>query len=208
MGLLNLAEIFSKSKYTLANPANPANREAQISKISEISRGVSEKSKNERLADFAKLVDCLASHEGISIEPGDALAMLDPVDLQVVGDRVTTTTTRRVIASKIVEKTMCQRGLLPTAWTTFAVCAQCGPVWLAEGEPTECPSCPWCGPVQAQRRIPRPVVECGECRHFTPDTINPPGGLGDCGNRTAAAPGLSWPFTTKQCPVWQPLEDL
>lgn len=201
MGLLNLAEIFTKSKCTPANPANPG---GQISRISEISRGVSENAKNERLAEFAKLVDCMASHEGVFIEATTTLAMLSAVDRQVVRDCITAPTRRRAIASMIVERTMCKRGLVPTNWTTFAVCQHCGPVWLPDGEPAECTTCPWCDLVEAQERIPRPAVKCGECRHFAPDTINPPGGMGDCAEKTAAAAtGLCWPFTTKKCRAWQ-----
>lgn len=30
-------------------------------------------------------------------------------------------------------------------------------------------------------RPPRQLPACGACRHFTPDPINPPAGMGTCG---------------------------
>lgn len=41
--------------------------------------------------------------------------------------------------------------------------------------------CPWCAVCgDAGRYIPRPRVRCEGCQHYQPDTVNPPGGLGDC----------------------------
>ena len=35
---------------------------------------------------------------------------------------------------------------------------------------------PWCFRRKAGKSFARPLVTCGECRHFLPDTINPAGG--------------------------------
>lgn len=44
---------------------------------------------------------------------------------------------------------------------------------------------------------PRPMAVCARCRHWTPDTINPPGGLGRCLIDAPASrrPGSCWPWT-------------
>ncbi|AFL73572.1 hypothetical protein [Thiocystis violascens] len=44
---------------------------------------------------------------------------------------------------------------------------------------------------------PRPMAVCARCRHWTPDTINPKGGLGQCLIAAPASrrPGSCWPWT-------------
>ncbi|MGP1609500.1 MAG: hypothetical protein ACTS5G_02255, partial [Burkholderiales bacterium] len=83
-------------------------------------------------------------------------------------------------------------------------CEQCGPVWVhpsiaavlpvVDGWPRAL-GCPWCFVRKAGGYVPRPPVTCGGCRHFTPDAINPPAGMGVCG----AGNGTHWPMQRHAC---------
>jgi len=85
------------------------------------------------------------------------------------------------------------QGKAPTHYTRAALCVCCGPIWhWIEGTFL---SCPWCQNRESGDPIPRPPVACRECRHWSPDKINPPGGLGSCVVRTPAdwPEGAWWP---------------
>ena len=90
------------------------------------------------------------------------------------------------------------KGERPDHYTKAVECAVCGPVWLWQGAPDKMDACPWClnsGPV------PRPgPVRCRICAYRVADTINPPGGLGQCGKNM---PGLAWPTRKLQCVQYQ-----
>jgi len=63
------------------------------------------------------------------------------------------------------------------------------------------PSCPWCSNRESGNPIPRPPVACRECLHWSPDKINPPGGLGSRAIRTPAnrPAGAYWPRGEIRC---------
>ena len=92
-------------------------------------------------------------------------------------------------------------GTVPAEYTHAARCEGCGPVWLWEGCPPRVKACPWCFRRSAGRTFKRPPVECGECRHFLPDAINPPGGAGACGLGIAYRRGepIRYPFAAREC---------
>lgn len=52
---------------------------------------------------------------------------------------------------------------------------------------------------------PAPGASCGRCRHFQPDPINPPGGLGRCLSDAPAsrAPGSCWPRGAIRCGAYE-----
>lgn len=100
-------------------------------------------------------------------------------------------------------------GTVPAEYTQAARCEGCGPVWLWEGCPPRVKACPWCFRRKAGRAFKRPPVECGQCLHFLPDPINPPGGGGDCGLGLAYRRGepLRFPFAKRQCGEHRPGTD-
>jgi len=100
-------------------------------------------------------------------------------------------------------------GAVPAEYTQAARCEGCGPVWLWEGCPPRVKACPWCFRRKAGRAFKRPPVECGQCLHFVPDPINPPGGGGDCGLGLAYRRGepLRFPFAKRQCGEHRPGSD-
>jgi len=95
-------------------------------------------------------------------------------------------------------------GRVPAGDTAAIHCEQCGPVWMhrtiAEvlpvvgGRPRAL-ACPWCFVRKAGGYIPRPPVACESCRHFTPDTLNPPAGMGVCGT----GKGMHWAGALHTC---------
>jgi hypothetical protein len=95
-------------------------------------------------------------------------------------------------------------GRVPAGDTAAMQCEGCGPVWIrpdiaevlpvVDGWPRAL-GCPWCFVRKAGGYIPRPPVTCEGCAHFTPDTINPPAGMGVCG----AGKGMRWPMTRHAC---------
>jgi hypothetical protein len=154
---------------------------------------------------FFHLVQAVGAEQGIFIEAGKALAMLSPEGRQAVQGGAVDSARLRALAGDLVRRVMIERGLVPAGWLAVVVCEQCGPVWLAPESGPTVPACPWCGLYAAGHYFPRPAVQCGECRHFTRDTINPGGGLGEC-QASTRRPGLSFPHTKKPCPAWRPHE--
>jgi len=100
-----------------------------------------------------------------------------------------------------------QAGRVPVNETATIHCRHCGPVWatpdIAECLPVDSGwpralGCPWCLP--KSRSFPRPSVCCEGCRHFRPDSINPPAGLGSC----SAGHGVYYPKQAHVCAYFQP----
>ena len=91
-------------------------------------------------------------------------------------------------------------GLVPLEWAATVHCAGCGPVWLWADCPDKVTACPWCFRRKAGKRIPRPPVQCGGCRHYLPDALNPAAGTGTCGQGMAAR----WPMQAHPCEAMQP----
>ena len=88
-----------------------------------------------------------------------------------------------------------EAGIVPLGWDAVAHCEGCGPVHL--WEPLRVVACPWCFRRKAGNRIPRPLVTCGDCRHYSPDIVNPDAGMGTCALGPARA---YWPMKAHPCP--------
>ena len=178
-----------------------AGQESQESRESRESQG----GKSENLSRFASMVRSRGVDEGIYIEPGKALAMLSVENREAIQNGTADLDRRRTLATNIAHHVVRERGMTPVGWEAVVLCEQCGPVWWTADAAPAVSACPWCDMYSAGRWFPRPEVRCGECRHFTRDQINPPGGLGVC---QIAAPlaGLCFPYSRKQCPAWKPYE--
>lgn len=92
-------------------------------------------------------------------------------------------------------------GTVPADYTQAALCKGCGPVWLWQGAPARLRDCPWCFRRKTGKGFARPLVTCGECRHFLPDTINPAAGGGACGLGLPYRRGEAgrWPTAQREC---------
>ncbi|MEO9080036.1 MAG: hypothetical protein ABI268_12100 [Rhodanobacter sp.] len=98
-------------------------------------------------------------------------------------------------------------GRVPLDDTAAMFCQHCGPVWthpdiaavlpVVDGWPRAL-GCPWCFVRKAGGYIPRPSVTCGDCQHFTPDTINPPAGMGTCNS----GHGMHYPMKAHRCAAY------
>lgn len=89
-------------------------------------------------------------------------------------------------------------GAVPEEWHSVAKCDGCGPVYWHRAERLK--ACPWCFRRRARKVIPRPMVRCGECRHYAPDPLNPPAGVGTC----AAGHAARWPMQPYRCHDMRP----
>lgn len=93
-------------------------------------------------------------------------------------------------------------GTVPPGWgdAVARTCEGCGPVLLWPTCPPMVKACPWCFRRKAGKAIPRPLVACGDCRHFLPDTLNPEAGMGGC----KLGPGRArWPMKRHRCADWR-----
>ena len=204
MGQIDLIASFSKAKGTPAVSAIPAVLDSPTSQEPLESRE-SQGGRSENLNRFARLDHSFGVDEGISTEAGKALAMLSIENREAIQAGAADLARRRTLANNIAQRVVRERGMIPAGWEAMVLCEQCGPVWwTADAAPTAL-GCPWCDLYSAGRWFPRPEVQCGECRHFTRDRINPPGGLGVCQVDVPLA-GLCFPHSRKQCPAWQPHE--
>ena len=87
-------------------------------------------------------------------------------------------------------------GRVPLDWTATVHCEGCGPVWLWEGRAASVRACPWCFRRKAGKRVPRPLVQCGDCVHYLPDPLNPEAGMGGC---ALGAGRAYWPMRRHPC---------
>lgn len=96
-------------------------------------------------------------------------------------------------------------GQVPPEWgePVACVCQGCGPVPLWPSCPDEVLGCPWCFRRNAGKAIPRPLVACENCRHFRPDFVNPPAGIGRCGLGHVN----QWPMNLHRCKDWRKHHD-
>ncbi|CAM5243777.1 TubC N-terminal docking domain-related protein [Rhodanobacter lindaniclasticus] len=102
-----------------------------------------------------------------------------------------------------------QAGRVPLDDTAAIYCQHCGPVYVHPAIAAALPvvngwpralGCPWCFVRKVGGYIPRPRVACEGCRHFTPDTLNPPAGMGTCG----AGKGMHYPMQHHGCGDYRP----
>jgi len=114
--------------------------------------------------------------------------------------------TLRAYLRALERSAMLAAGQCPPEFTSPALCYGCGPVWLWPGSPSRVLACPWCRVRPKLRTLPRPPVACGECRHYVPDTVNPPAGCGACGLGLPYRRGERgrWPMATRHCPEFRP----
>lgn len=209
-----LAEL-QKRRRPVANPANPANQGrqgAESSQDSQDSQGVAVGKHFSAVAASAlpaplvstlKLLRArllaLAASEWIDAAPVHRLHDLDVAAL--IGLDASQLVTCLTMLADTAER---HAGRVPAGHTAPVHCEQCGPVWdhpdrvammpIVSGWPRAL-GCPWCMVRKAGRYIPGPPVACEGCAHFTPDTINPDTGMGDC----HAGNGIHYPMARHPC---------
>lgn len=154
--------------------------------------------------------DCEADHTGRLLAalraeclPDSLLSRDDaePCQLAALDD-----TGVRAYACALSRSATMDAGTVPADYTQAALCEGCGPVWLWEGAPARLKGCPWCFRRKAGKAFARPLVMCGDCRHFLPDPINPAAGGGTCGlglPYRSGEPGR-WPMARRECGDYRP----
>ena len=137
--------------------------------------------------------------EWLGLDHGDASGLAVLTDKQL-----------SAYVAMLTDADLRELGKRPSDETAAALCRSCGPVWLhpvvAAAAPVAagCPrvlGCPWCH-VKNCRAIPRPLVACGDCRHFIRDAINPAGGMGRC--NSGADPDRPTPMGARECARFRP----
>lgn len=155
--------------------------------------------------DASSLLDTLEiACRNLPVIPGFVLSALTPEDKAAWHSGDLSADTLRDFAKALSWRWEMNQGKAPTHYTRAALCVCCGPIWhWIEGTLL---SCPWCQNRESGDPIPRPPVACRECRHWSPDKINPPGGLGSCVVRTPAdwPEGAWWPRGEIICADWRP----
>ena len=75
-----------------------------------------------------------------------------------------------------------------------------GPVSMLNAYARSFASHPWdlCRPSSSEHPK-HECVRCGDCQHFVPDPINPPGGIGKCAITGDGSRGLLYPFKYREC---------
>lgn len=129
---------------------------------------------------------------GVAAPPGEASRRADlPVPVKDSARRVPR---ERLPTDDIAD------GRIPAGWDAQRACDGCGPVWLWPSAPDRLQACPWCASRRNGVSIPRPRVRCEQCKHYEPDPINPPAGVGDCLVGAGAQQRRSlWPGVDRQC---------
>lgn len=175
---------------TLSAPEPESVAESQVSQGGEV-----EKAKVQR----ARLLT-LAADE---LLPPGLVHGLDDADAAAC-DGLPDDTLRAYLRSLERDRRM-DAGQVPPEWgePVACFCKGCGPVPLWPGCPDVVLACPWCFRRNAGKAIPRPLVACEDCRHFQPDTVNPPAGIGRCGLGHAG----QWPMKLHCCKDWRKRHD-
>lgn len=139
----------------------------------------------------------------LPVTPGFVLSALSREDKEDWHRGEIPDATLEAFAKALFEERERDQGRRPSDYTERAVCRQCGPVW--HWRKGAFGSCIWCRNRINDNPIPRPPVACRECRHWSPDRINPPGGLGSCAIRAPASKraGACWPGSEVACPEWR-----
>jgi hypothetical protein len=136
----------------------------------------------------------------------EQVASCDPADQRII---------LRAYLHAVQETAERTAGRVPHGETARALCRGCGPVWVHPAVADAAPvidgwprllGCPWCGVRHARKFVPRPSVQCGECRHFERDAINPAAGVGSCriGHELQHGEPMHYPHATRQCPRFTP----
>lgn len=174
----------------------PALSEPAKGLLSVLSVGGPALSELERLPQRAHLL-VLADDEGL---PAELVHGLDDADVTACAglpDEALRAYLRALEADRRMDA-----GMVPLAWgdAVGRTCEGCGPVLLWPECPDVVKVCPWCFRRKAGKAIPRPLVACGDCRHFLPDTVNPTAGMGGCRLGTGRA---YWPMKKHRCADWK-----
>jgi len=166
----------------------PAQR---IAESQESQGGDAEKAKEQR----ARLL-ALAADEGLPAGLVHGLADADAVACAGLPDD-----TLRAYLLALEAGQQMDAGMVPPGWgePVACTCEGCGPVLLWPGCPPKVKACPWCSRRGGGKAIPRPLVTCGDCRHYLPDTVNPPAGMGGCGLGHPSR----WPMQRHRCGDWR-----
>ena len=136
----------------------------------------------------------------------ESLLARDHGDLSEIPDQAL-----RAYVRMLAEAEMRNAGEVPSDETAAMLCVHCGPVWtnpgvaaclpLVDGWPRAC-GCPWCHVERDGKYVPRPLVACGECKHFIRDSVNPFGGMGKCGIELQT--DHMWPGVKRTCAGFRP----
>ena len=192
-----------------ANPANPAklpDDPPEDSQIRKIRNGgdaetraarIAKSQESQRLADMRAHLLALAAADHLPADLVHALPDADVITCKDETDATLTAYLRALQASRDMDQ-----GLIPQGWggAVAASCEHCGPVWLWPGAPARVLWCPWCFRRMAGKWIPRPKVNCRDCKHFIPNARNPQAGGGDC----SAGHDGRWPMQLHRCDAWRP----
>lgn len=140
----------------------------------------------------------LADAEGVDVE---LVHQLPAADLHQCDDMADATAAAYLHAMQDTADR--ETGRLPPSYTARALCRHCGPVWLPPAHVAGADTvggwpyvlgCPWCHVTPPEgMAIPRPPITSATCAHWTPDSVNPPGGMGHC------ACGWYWPNQRHAC---------
>jgi len=190
-GLMGALSDLLQRAGTAANPANPANLgigAAGYSQESQDSQGVEPEIRAHLLSlAEAECVDAAHVHR----LTGEDIAACEGLDDSGL----------RAYLRALVTAAMMDAGEAPAGYSHAVQCDGCGPVWLWPEAPERVKACPWCFRRKAGKRIPRPQVTCGGCRHYLPDALNAEDGMGGC----ALGPGRAyWPMRRHTCGDMRP----
>ena len=180
-----LSDLLQKDVGRVANPAIPANQPFVVvddSQDSQDSQGCEPEIRAHLLH--------LAESEGVDAAHIHRLHADDVAACAGLSDD-----TLRAYLHGLERNAGMEAGIVPLGWDAVAHCEGCGPVHL--WEPLRVVACPWCFRRKAGNRIPRPLVTCGDCRHYSPDIVNPDAGMGTCALGPARA---YWPMKAHPCP--------
>ena len=184
-----LSDLLKKGAGVPANIAKTANMDtgpAGYSQDSQDSQGVEPEKRAHLLA--------LAESEGVDAAHVHRLHADDVAACAGESDN-----TLRAYLRGLEREAGMDAGRVPPEWTTAAHCEGCGPVWLWP-DAARVRACPWCFRRKAGKAIPRPQVQCRDCRHFLPNAMNPAAGGGDC----AAGRAGHWPMQWHRCDAMRP----
>ena len=211
---MNALTELRKRAHTAANPANPANQgseQVDDSQDSHDSQGVDSKSgisatsASALKAERTRLL-ALAAAEGIDAAHVHRMPDADLTAWIAAG---LDDGQCRMFLRRQDETVSRHAGRVPLDDTAPMYCQCCGPVWTHPNDAavlpvvdgwSRSPDCLWCAVRKAGGYIPRPPIACGDCQHFTRDTINPPAGMGTC----RIGQGTHYPMETHRCASFGP----
>lgn len=177
-------------------PANPA-KTANLAPAGIRNSQDSQESQGDGIAKTRAHLLTLAETEGI--DPAHVHRLHDD-DLRAIpsdyGDLHLVAYLRALAAQERMDM-----GMTPLEWgePVARTCEGCGPVLLWRDCPDVVKACPWCFKRKAGKPIPRPLVKCGDCRHYVPDPLNPAAGVGTCNNGCSARR----PMQGHRCADWR-----